>query len=228
MNKHANLRLSAELIAVVLPFIAKGDIRYYLNGINVRPHPDGGAVICATNGHAFGAIYDRSAACEHEVILSLDEAMKDAIKAKKGGYRSVVLRGDHLAVVDRDGEEIYLQPGLIEMEAKYPRYETVIPNVESLAPGLVGTYGSSLLARCKKAAAAAARARDLDPSRFSGMQFFSMDGLPGSRAVVRFSFEPDFVGVLMSMRDDEVSPKLPTWAGLIQSPDLPPVASEVQ
>ena len=77
-NKHANLSLTAKLLPIIAPFIAKADIRYYLNAINVRPHKDGGAIICATNGHALGAIYDRDAVCEHEVILRFDGRMQQA------------------------------------------------------------------------------------------------------------------------------------------------------
>jgi hypothetical protein len=211
MNKHANLRLTAKLLTIVAPFMAKNDIRYYLNAINVRPHKDGGAVICATNGHALGAIHDRDAICEHEVILRFDVRMQQACASGLGNDRAVVMIGDRLAVVENGTAEVYIQAGRPDVEATYPRYESVIPKQDTLQPGLVGLYGSPLIALCEKAAAAAAKTRAIKLRGYSGLQFFTVNGDPNSSAVVRVMGAPDFVGVLMPMRGDDPMSATPEW-----------------
>jgi hypothetical protein len=213
MSKHANLRLTAKLIAIVAPFIAKGDIRYYLNGINVRPHKDGGAIICATNGHALGAIYDRDAVCEHEVTLRLDPRMQQACASGLSNERAVIMLGDRLAVVEGSGTEIYIQAGKPEIDSQtlYPRYERVIPKVETLQPGLVGMFGAALIALAEKAAIVAGKVGEKGARGYSGLQFFNVKDSANSSAVFRAPAAPGFVGVLMPMRDDFNLPAAPDW-----------------
>lgn len=218
MSKHANLRLTAKLLPIIAPFIAKNDIRYYLNAINVRPHKDGGAVICATNGHALGAIHDRNAVCEHEVILRFDARMQQACAGGPKDERAVVMIGDRLAVVDEGGTDVYIQAGRPDVEATYPSYSRVIPKMEELRPGLVGMFGANLITLCEKAAAAAAKASGKKLQHDTAMQFFSVKGDPNLSAVVRLWAAPEFIGVLMPMRAEGPMAVMPSWAV-----SLPPV-----
>jgi hypothetical protein len=45
-------------------FVTKEMSRYTLNGIRVEPHPEGGAVIVATDGHTMGIFHDREGKCD--------------------------------------------------------------------------------------------------------------------------------------------------------------------
>jgi hypothetical protein len=213
-NKHAKLRLTAKLLPIIAPFIAKADIRYYLNAINVRPHKDGGAVICATNGHVLGAIYDPEAICEYEVILRFDSRMQQACAAGLTNNRHVVMIGDRLAVVENGDADVYIQAGRPEIEAQYPRYERVIPKLEDLLPGLPGTFGSPIIALAQKAAVAAGKALLRRSRDAVGMTFFSKKDDPGS-AVFRLGCAPNFIGVMMSMRGEGNLPAAPAWVAAL-------------
>jgi hypothetical protein len=213
-NKHAKLRLTAKLLPIIAPFIAKADIRYYLNAINVRPHKDGGAVICATNGHVLGAIYDPEAICEHEVILRFDSRMQQACAAGLTNDRHVVMIGDGLAVVENGDADVYIQAGRPEIEAQYPRYERVIPKLEGLLPGLPGTFGSPVIALAQKAAIAAGKALLRRSRDAVAMTFFSKKDDPGS-AVFRLGCAPNFIGVMMSMRGENNLPAAPAWVAAL-------------
>ena len=218
-NKHANLSLTAKLLPIIAPFIAKADIRYYLNAINVRPHKDGGAIICATNGHALGAIYDKDAICEHEVILRFDSRIQQACAAGLKDDRRVVMIGDRLAVVDSGDRDMYIQPGQPVIEATYPRYERVIPKSEALQIGLPGTFGAGIVELAHKAAAAAGKIFKKVSRGSVGMTFYSKKDDPISSAVVRLSCVPEFVGVLMPMRDDSGLPPAPAWVATLPVED---------
>lgn len=105
---HANLQLSAHCCAIVAPFIAKlGELRYYLRGINVSPAPGGGAIVCATNGHAMGVYHDRNAVCEVAATFMFDRGALAAC-AGGGAERQVVMRNGRLTVIDKHGNEIYI------------------------------------------------------------------------------------------------------------------------
>lgn len=218
-NKHANLRLTASLLPLIAPFIAKSDIRYYLCAINVRPHKDGGAVICATNGHALGAVHDKDAVCDHEVILRFDTRMQQACAGAREGDRQVVMINGRLAVIGVDGSEFCIQAGNPEIEALYPRYERVIPKIETLQPGLLGTFATPVITLAQKAAAAAAKMRGMGLRSSAGLRFFNVKGVEDSSAVFRIAIVPDFIGVMMPMRGEERMPAAPDWVASLAPVD---------
>jgi hypothetical protein len=50
-------------LLAMLPAVSTEKTRYYLNGIYIDPHKDGGAVMTATDGHKLVSIYDPNAIC---------------------------------------------------------------------------------------------------------------------------------------------------------------------
>jgi hypothetical protein len=79
---------SAKYAKGLFAFRAKQDVRYYLNGIHVMPHPQGGIVISATDGHRAAIIHDAEGYADGEYILPLSkQATSAASKIKHdGGY----------------------------------------------------------------------------------------------------------------------------------------------
>ncbi|WP_443698731.1 DNA polymerase III subunit beta family protein [Pseudomonas sp.] len=62
-------RVNPKYFAAMALFMAKQDVRYYLNGISVEPHPDGGAIIVATDGHRLAVIHDPDGWCSKQFIV---------------------------------------------------------------------------------------------------------------------------------------------------------------
>jgi hypothetical protein len=221
MTAIANLRLTAKLIPIIAPFMAKRDVRYYLLGVNVRPHKGGGAIICATDGHALGAILDREAVRDAEVTLRIDPRMLQACAAGVGNDRIVKVINDRLAVAEGPREsEVYIQAGnpVLGDSKTFPRYERVIPKLKNVKPGMLGCYGPILIAQVERAANAAKKASRSKVSSESFIQFFNVGDEKGS-GIIRLGNAPDFVGVLMSMRVDSLSPFVPTWTDSIPRAD---------
>ena len=203
---HDKLRVSAKLVALVTPFMATSDIRYYLNGISIRPHPAGGAVITATNGHVLGTAYDPSAVCEHDVILALTPATITALKARAGKGRELVLRNGRVTIIDGP-EEISIQPGNPVIEAKYPDLSRVIPPADRLKPGLMGYYNTAYIAVIDRVSKIAGARHAADQAA----TFFTVDGNPNNSAVARLTAEPNFFAVLMPQRSSDEIASLPHW-----------------
>jgi hypothetical protein len=217
---HDKLRVSAKLVALVTPFMSTNDIRYYLCGISIRPHPAGGAVICATNGHVLGAVYDRSAICEHDVILSLTPATVAALKGRTGAGRELVLRHDRVTVMEGP-TEISLQPGNPIIEGIFPAYQKVIPPAERLVPGLAGHYNTAYITLVDVAAKIACP--KAGPTR--SVTFFSVDGKADTAAVARLAAEPDFIAVLMPQRAANTIDALPLWCAAALAKTEAPAAA---
>jgi DNA polymerase-3 subunit beta len=212
---HDKLRVSAKLVALVTPFMAAADIRYYLCGICIRPHPAGGAVIVATNGHMLGAVHDPDGVCEHEVILRLAPTTIAACKARGNNPRHLEMRHGRLMVCE-PGREVALQAGDPVIEAAYPQFQNVIPPAASLRPGMLGQFNTAYIAVLDKVAKIA------HPTRgpMQAVSFFHVEGNPKSSAIARLPAEPNFVAVLMPQAAEEVM-VLPSWcAGMARKDDL--------
>lgn len=215
---HSKLELSAWCCALVAPFIAKmGDPRYYLRGINVSPAPGGGAILCATNGHAMGIYHDKNAVCEVAATFKFDRGTL-AASATGGDERLVVMRNGHLTVIDRRGVEICIQPGspLVDGSIPYPSYEKVIPLAEKLQRGMVAAVNGTLIGLVTQSTAVAERA--LRRSVYMrGLEFYNVEGNRNACTVVRVADLPDFIAVLMPMHVDTAVSVLPEWLNAARS-----------
>lgn len=207
---HANLKLSAHLIPVITPMMAVNDIRYFLNGINVRPHPDGGAVICATNGSMLAVIYDRNAVCDVEVTVRIDARTVVACTCREQAARKLMIWGGRLAVIDKYGNEIHVQPAQPVVDGQFPDYGKFFPEPESLQSGLLANIDSSLIAAVDKSAKAYQKAFMRD-NHSRGLAFFNVDGDPKKPAIARLGGAADFLAILMPIRTDPIGDAIPAW-----------------
>ena len=110
------LKLPALAVAFLAPFIAQKDIRYYLNGLNVRPlsaEEGGGVLLAATNSHIAGLWHAADATCERMATLHITPETVEACR-KNSAVRHVTIANDRLAVIEQVGNkppvEIYIQP----------------------------------------------------------------------------------------------------------------------
>jgi len=127
--------VSAKLLHAALPFAAKGDIRYYLNGIHIRQSGNGHTcIIEATNGHMMAILHDDNGA------LTGDPA-------------SVILCRDVVAKLPKTGKILIYEDGSVTqfdplkgssniryekatIDGKFPNSAKVIPAADRLKPGV--------------------------------------------------------------------------------------------
>lgn len=62
-------RVKPKYFAAIHLFAANNDIRYYLNGVRIEPHPEQGAIIVATNGHIMAVVHDPDGYCAEPMIV---------------------------------------------------------------------------------------------------------------------------------------------------------------
>jgi DNA polymerase-3 subunit beta len=76
-------RVTPHRFAAIHCFAATQDVRSYLNGVTIEPHPDKGVVIMATNGFHMGVIHDPDGwAARHIIVGDLSRQLIDACKGK--------------------------------------------------------------------------------------------------------------------------------------------------
>lgn len=213
MTTETKLSLTANLLGLVAPFIGRGDIRYYLDGINVRPAKGGGAIIAATNGHALAMALDRNAVCEEEVILRVNGHLLQACAAEPSrGWRRLELRNNRLTVTIGDGPDgdVYIQAGNPFVEGKYPEIFRVVPDQESLKIGLVGAFNPVLTDRISQAARHA-RAIQGDKHALMPVQFYTKNADRQEPCVARIIGFEEWAAMLMPAKFDEPNPAIPQF-----------------
>jgi DNA polymerase III sliding clamp (beta) subunit (PCNA family) len=122
-NTHMIARVSAVAVKIVFPFIPKNDVRYYLNGINIRPLADGSAMIIATDGHRYIVVRDPNGFAERELIIGISkDALKHAASAK---HTLDVMSNGSTMILGDVAQALFIQPGNSIIEGEFPRIERV-------------------------------------------------------------------------------------------------------
>lgn len=120
---HMIARVSAVAVKLVFPFVAQQDIRFYLNGINIRPLDDGAVMVIATDGHRYIVVRDPHGYAEKEVIVGIS---KDALKHAASAKHTLDVMSNGSAMISGEvAQPLFIQPGNSIIEADFPRIERV-------------------------------------------------------------------------------------------------------
>ncbi|MHC8493397.1 hypothetical protein ACTU44_11890 [Thalassospira sp. SM2505] len=116
-------------------FISTEETRYYLNGVFIEPHPDGGVLMVATDGHVLAAIRDRNARIEGDggwICPIPKQQFITALKRKDAGTLHFV------------GNTAYLIDAIIGIEACEDGFDptkiTEFHRAIAYAPPIDGTF----------------------------------------------------------------------------------------
>ena len=150
----AKLIIPSKYAEMIQPFTSNEETRYYLQGFNVKPHAQGGVLICATDGHTLGMFhaYHGTVECHDTANGDIWALAKDTVKAckpKRDAFErwlvilpqaesmahnlSIVLAGDieEAEVMARRASdpELVLHTAIIRpIDGTFPDYDRVIPS----------------------------------------------------------------------------------------------------
>jgi len=202
--------IKAEHAKTIQNFISNEEARYYLNGFNVEPNPNGGASIIATDGHVMGVIHDTEGRCDNSAIIQLNKEMVKACKAgREVGQRILVIdpaeNQARVVLLNEEGPEAADIPPKdalavqyqVLIDATFPDWERVLPLDVS---GDAANYSHVTVAKFVKAR-----------KELNGDKSFRITSNGTSPGIVQFSGNPEFFGVIMPMRGDDFEPVLPRW-----------------
>lgn len=222
-----NLNLKARLVAAIAQFKASTDIRYYLNGVYVEPHPEGGVILVATNGHSLGIWHDASGEVGRPIIINVTKPLLAACAGgKEIDNRRLVDKNGRLTVVDKTNAEIYIQgehgkkfgAEQYEIEGNFPDWRKVVPAIEPGRTQLFNVFQPQYLRQASEAVRTACGHDNW------GAALTLRQPAPDKGIIVQSS-NPEatgFIAVIMPMRDErELS--VPAWAAA-KLPETPPQA----
>lgn len=222
-------RVNPKYFAAINLFAAVQDVRYYLNGVFIEPHPEKGAIMVATDGHRLGVIHDPDGWCSEPIIVGSISKQLISACTKKVSIKTLTSslyiseRGAVVNECEDKGQsvdpfsEFTTHLSKIEIiDAKYPDYRRVLPSKEDRSSRFPCVNQRYLSALCKTAEILT------NGSKFdSCLELFSSGR--DTSLVARINY-PDlcerFVGVIMPMRSDSPKSILPDW--LMPAPEAAP------
>lgn len=225
-------RVKAAYILALELIRAEKDVRYYLNGINVKPHPVlPGVLLTATNGHMAMMIHDEQGYASREFTLATNKQLINCCKIKGTltGSEWVEVNGQEISVVksckymenDQMGLPAVEKPlveyvnGIFsfeEVEGDHPFPDVasrVIPDLSeytALEGGYIGVNAEYIF-KVKKAFLIASGMKEVHLClRFKD---------PSSSIYAACNFE-NMAAVIMPVRVDDYSAKLPEFLRTIK------------
>jgi hypothetical protein len=208
---NTRVKFPARHIVALNSFAARNDIRYYLNGVYFEKATDRpGLYLVATNGHTMLVIYEPEGQMVHDrdgLIMRVPPQMIGAIRANKRQYcTNLVAKGCRVSLTDdfgqehRDGE-FYIMPGHPWIDGNFPQWRRVIPNFDKLRPGSASAVNSQYLANFHNP-----YRKRVD--RFGAVRLWqepSTDRWSGAPIAVQMATEPNLLGIIMPILDDDPS-----------------------
>lgn len=203
------IRFHAKYLRTLTQFQSQHDIRYYLNAIFIEPHPQGGAMLVATNGHMLVAIRDVEATCSQRVLFSPDKgAISASSKPARGAVRWVDINPYTERMVMRDRtrvreafveRDVYAQAGsaLVQGVEHFPLWRRIIPDFSKLKRGPMDMIQGNYLRKIMDA-------HPLDSRGGRAVNLWQAD--EHGPVIVQFDGAPEMIAVLMPMRDEMPMP----------------------
>lgn len=192
------IRFSATHIPRLALFMAKNDIRYYLNGIYVEKAKDReGIYLVATDGHTMAVIYDKDGLIQgtESVIMRVPPALVTACKRKSGLPNFVLVDGKRVSVapdfgLEHTGCEEYVLAGEPFIDGKFPNFSKILPDFHKLKKGFDCPISPKYLARLHQ----------LSTKKLANSVVFWQE-TKASVIAVQHSHIPEMLSLIMPMSD---------------------------
>jgi len=212
--------VSAEIIRRAMLVRSAEETRYYLTGVHVSPHPEGGAYVVGTDGSVLAIFHDEKAHVVGQAIISPDEHLQEALSSIRGDPRErlLVARADRLYVADCPRERaaallgtptnavVAAQYRRATIDGKYPDWRRVFLPLDPT--GVVPVLDAKLLSKLSKALCLSKRHVALKPT-----------GPDHDTPAWAFGDFPRSAGVIMGVRKPSgFGDEIPGWVGEIVKP----------
>ena len=207
------LKFSAKGIKFLSHYQARLDIRYYLNGIYLKPF-NGGVIGCASDGHTAGMWFDKDGHVDRPIIIEVTTQLVAACSkpSRLGEGLTVEVVDNRLAVMD-SVYELFIQPGKpkseqgtvdenlgiepFEVRGSFPDLARVV-RLPDGDRGPTDAVNPALLERVSKSFKTG--------GKFSGAVNLRQDSASNA-TLFTSSWMPEAAALLMPLRDQDMPPQ---------------------
>lgn len=225
-------RVNPRYFAGIELFTGKQDVRYYLNGVSIEPHPGGGVCIVATDGHSLAAIHDPDGWCKEKIIVGdIPRALIAACKKRKDikhiGPEHLWI-GKSFAIVSTNPEkeppknpfsDAALHAGKISIiDGKFPDWRRLMPTERKMEPAMIPAFNVEYLATLQEAAKILS---EFTSKRFTGcVRLYSAgETVPLVARLIDGDLTDRFVAIIMGMRACEPASVVPEFVKHAPAPE---------
>lgn len=214
-------------LPMLAEFAAKQDIRYYLNGFHVKPHPEKGVILTASDGHCLVTIHDKEGFADGSYVFPISKGLLAASKLKRLCGLDIVnvLIVDGVAMVtaiseiediksvnDIENRNLVAYLEFITLiDGKYPNVGRLFKSLPRKKATSVIPLNPSLLAKLTK----------LKVNQHSGANFHFYS--PTNAVAAVMGRENEIVAMIMPMRTEikanEPIPEFTKLSGVQPAPD---------
>lgn len=131
--------VNPKYFAAINLFAADKDVRFYLCGVRIEPHPVKGALLIATNGSAIAILHDPDGFCREPIIVGeIGKDLQRACKSSKpklpyteqrlwiGAQSAVLCEGREEPAHPFDSDVVHASRIKL-IDAKYPDWRRILP-----------------------------------------------------------------------------------------------------
>lgn len=201
------IQFKAKYLPALLAFKQKQGIRFYLDSIRIEPHPDGGAILIATDGARMMIVLDATATCAESANLTV---RYDAARFCKGSDNIITIDASDRLIVSNPEGELYVQPGKATFDLKgikYPEWRSVVPKFSELKTAVADYFACGYVEAIVRAHPNYKKAGAFMP----GHVRFWQAGANQCMAV-EFAGHPEYLGIIMPIRETcDRQQTLPLW-----------------
>ncbi|MGI2095508.1 hypothetical protein [Shewanella glacialipiscicola] len=124
-------KFKIEYLPMLAAFTAKDDVRDYLKGFHIKPHPEKGVVLTATDGHCLVTIHDEDGFSDGEYIYPITKELVKAANKKHSLPLQNIMINDGVAMIT----SIYdIIDSFTTFEALDPQHRKLITHIEFISP----------------------------------------------------------------------------------------------
>jgi hypothetical protein len=209
-------KFKIEYLPMLAAFAAKCDVRYYLKGFHVKPHPEKGVILTATDGHCLVTIHDEDGFSDGEYIYPISKELVKAANKKQSLPLQNIMINDGVAMLT----SIYdIIDSFTKFEALEQQHRNLITHIEFISPidGLFPNAGKIFKSRLSEENSKPtstigmnvdllSRLSKLKHSKFQGeVLHISEKG----NLIAVMGLKKEIVAVIMPMSMNEEDPALP-------------------
>lgn len=239
------IRVDAKKFAAAWNFVSREETRYYLCGVHIEPHVNGGVLMVGTDGHTLTAIYDAEGEANGQYICPVSPALARACRSRKPHLADRDIPSDnrelagpkHLHFI---GAAAYLTGGVsvehwashspTEMSSAHihteymPAVDGTFPDWRRVVPQILNEVWKSEPSGFLFAANGHLIARfsdavallSHDRSGPPSLSFFAGTNGHQGPLMIRCGHVPEFFGLLMPMRPQITAESQPSWLANIE------------
>ncbi|WP_417624985.1 hypothetical protein [Paremcibacter congregatus] len=218
-------------------FISYEETRYYLTGVYIEPHKDGGVTMTATDGHTMAVIRDEKAYFEGDagwICQVPKQPFNSMMKRANAGSlhfvgNSVYLTDSIMGVIAREPEfdptqitHQHLAIAFAEpIDGVFPDWRRVVPQNFAQQSERI-SIDAMLIDRFTRAIKVMQ-----DSKKTVGIDIATPPD-DQTAIIIRAEIEPDFFGVIMPRRSTRADGRIPSWLDLPDPEQKPAPANDAK